>query len=207
MVKSTDPIKQLRIEPQTGAGFRILKGQVLRVIDREGQQVVDLFCTAAGDIEEVLSSGHTTDYNSKLFLSKGDILYSNRSNPMFRIVKDKVGRHIMLYAPCSQRMFEKCYGVTEQHPNCLDNLVANLTGFGVKANQITVPFNIFMHIRISKEGAIQIQTPRSKAGDYVDLRAEMDMFVGVAACAAGICNNFSWTAVDIEIYDGRDKND
>jgi len=199
---SSIPIRRFRIDPQTGAAFTIKQGQIIRIIDVEGEQVSDLFCFAKDEIEEYLSSGHTIDYNGKLFLSKGDILYSNQSNPMFTIVADQVGKHIMLYAPCSQEMFVKSYGVTEAHPNCLDNLVTNLKNFGIRASQITTPFNVFMNIEITREGEISIQSPKSKAGDYIDLRAEMDMIVGVTACSAGACNNFEWTPIDVEIYPG-----
>jgi len=199
----SDPEKRFRIEPQTGVSFTIKQGQIIRIIDVEGEQVADLYCFAKDEIEENLSSGHTTDYNGKLFLSTGDTLYSNRSNPMFTIVADQVGKHIMLYAPCSQVMFEKSYGVTEAHPNCLDNLVNILKSYGVQASQITIPFNIFMNIEINREGEIKIQSPVSKAGDYIELRAEMDMIVGVTACSAGACNNFEWTPIDVEIYSGK----
>jgi uncharacterized protein len=200
MHKSPNPVKQFRIEPQTGAAFTVARGQTLRIIDVAGEQVADLFCFSDGDIEERLSSGHTTDYNGKLFLSTGDTLYSNRSNPMFTIAADQVGRHIMLYAPCSQMMFESSYGVTDAHPNCLDNLIHNLRSYGARASMITTPFNIFMNVRIDQEGTIMIQSPASKPGDYIDLKAEMDMIVGVTACSAGLCNNFTWTPIDVEMY-------
>lgn len=202
---SSIPIRRFRIDPQTGAAFTIKQGQIIRIIDVEGEQVSDLFCFAKDEIKEYLSSGHTTDYNGKLFLSKGDILYSNQSNPMFTIVADQVGKHIMLYAPCSQEMFVKSYGVTEAHPNCLDNLVTNLKNFGIQASQITTPFNVFMNIEITREGEISIQSPKSKAGDYIDLQAEMDLIVGVTACSAGACNNFEWTPIDVEIYSADAK--
>jgi len=199
----SNPEKRLRIEPQSGVAFTIKQGQTIRIIDVEGEQVTDLYCISQDDLEENLSSGHTTDYNGKLFLTKGDILYSNRSSPMFTIVSDQVGKHIMLYAPCSQAMFEKSYGVTEAHPNCLDNFVNNLKSYGVQVSQITIPFNIFMNIEIDQEGEIKIQSPKSKAGDYIELKAEMDMIIGVTACSAGSCNNFEWTPIDVEIYSGE----
>lgn len=199
---SSVPIKQFHIDPQSGTSFTIKQGQMIRIIDVEGEQVSDLFCFAKDEIQEHLSSGHTTDYNGKLFLSKGDTLYSNRSNPMFTIVADQVGNHIMLYAPCSQEMFEKSYGVIEEHPNCLDNLVINFKNYGIQASEITIPFNIFMNIEISRQGEITIQSPLSKAGDYIELRAEMNMIVGVTACSAGTCNNFEWTPIDVEMYSG-----
>jgi len=197
---SSPQIQRYHIDPQSGIAFTIKAGQIIRIIDVEGEQVSDLFCFSEGDKEEYLSSGHTTDYNGKLFLSKGDTLYSNRSNPMFTIIDDQVGKHIMLYAPCSQKMFEKSYGVTEAHPNCLDNLASNLKNYGIPASDITIPFNIFMNIKISKKGKITIQSPLSKAGDYIELRAEMDMIVGITACSAGSCNNFKWTSIEVEMY-------
>jgi uncharacterized protein YcgI (DUF1989 family) len=203
MKKSANPINRLRIEPQSGVGFRIKNGETIRIIDVEGEQVVDLFCFSEDELEENLSSGHTTDYNGKIYLSKGDVLYSNRSNPMFTIIEDQVGGHIMLYAPCSQKMFEKSYGVTDPHPNCLENLVMSLAKYGIQASQITVPFNIFMSVGISQEGVIEIQKPKSKAGETIELRAEMDMIVGVTACSAGACNNYKWTPIDVEINTAR----
>ena len=109
---------------------------MIRIIDIAGEQVSDLYCFAEGKLEEHLSSGHTTDYNGKLFLTEGDTLYSNRSNPMFTIVADQVGKHIMLYAPCSQEMFEKSYGVQEAHSNCLDNLIGNFKDFDIQQTDI-----------------------------------------------------------------------
>jgi uncharacterized protein YcgI (DUF1989 family) len=198
---SAKPTNRFQISPQSGTSFTIKRGQIARIIDIEGEQVADLFCCSKDKLVETLSSGHTTDYNGKLFLSKGEILYSNQSNSMFTIVADTVGRHIMLYAPCSQEMFEKSYGISEPHPNCLNNLITHLQGYGIQESQITVPLNIFMNIDINPEGEITIRSPRSKAGDFIDLRAEMDLIVGVTACSAGACNNFKWTPIEVEVYE------
>ena len=178
------------------------KGQVVRIVDVEGEQVSDLVCFSQSDRQEVLSSGHTTDYNGVLFLSSGDVLYSNRSNPMLTIIDDRVGKHMMLYAPCSQEMFQRSYGISEDHPNCLDNFVTNLERYGVRSSQIPIPLNIFMNIDISDDGKIEILPPLSKAGDTIDLRAEMDLIVGVTACSAGKCNNYRCTAIEVEVYSG-----
>jgi uncharacterized protein YcgI (DUF1989 family) len=199
---SSLPIQRFHIDAQSGIAFRVKQGQIIRIIDVEGEQVSDLYCFAESEIEEHLSSGHTTDYNGKLFLSKGDTLYSNQSNAMFTIVADLVGKHIMLYAPCSQEMFEMSYGVTEAHSNCLDNLVTHFKDSGIQASDIAIPFTMFMNIKISPQGIITILPPLSKAGDYIELKAEMNMIVGVTACSAGTCNNFEWTPIEVEIYLG-----
>ena len=90
------------IPPRSGAAFTLKKGQRLRVIDPNGEQVSDMLAFNANDTDEVISSGRSLDYASKLFLTTGDPLYSNRSNVMLRIVEDTVGRHDFLLTPCSK---------------------------------------------------------------------------------------------------------
>jgi hypothetical protein len=188
------------VPAQSGAAFTLTKGQILRVIDVAGEQVSDLVCFARQDSREYFSSGRTLDYNGKLYLSVGDILYSDRSRPMMTIMEDKVGKHTCLYAPCSQEMFRISYGINEPQPNCLDNLSENLAPFAVKANHMPTPINLFLNVTISEGGKLNIHPPRSQAGDYVALRAEMDLIIGLTACSAGACNNYHNTPIAAEIY-------
>ena len=89
------------IPPRSGVAFTLDQGQRLTVIDPQGEQVADLLAFARGDVREVISSGRTLDYASKIYLTTGDGLYSNRSNVMLDIVEDQVGRHDFLLTPCS----------------------------------------------------------------------------------------------------------
>ena len=188
------------LEPHTGAAFVVRKYQILRIIDLEGQQVVDLVSYSHQNPQEYLSSPRTMDYNNKIYFTKDDLLYSDQSNPMWTITEDTVGKHCFLFAPCDQRMFEITYGVSEPHPNCFDNLSGSLSQFGIQPAQIFVPFNIFMQVRIANSGEIEIQSPISKPGDFIDLRAEADLIVGVSACSAYKSNNCTFSQIRLEIY-------
>ena len=191
-----------RIQPQSGFAFMLTQRQILRLIDTEGEQVADLVCFAKQDLDEYLSTSRTIGYGLKLFLSTNDVLYSNWGNPMLTILEDRVGKHDILFAPCSQQLFELVYGVTEAHPNCLDNLSANLAQYHVKKAQIPPPFNVFMNADIFPNGKIEIMSPLSKAGDYIDLQAEMDLIVGISTCSSPRSNNNHFTPIDVEIYEG-----
>lgn len=204
--KLTLPIARYHLEPQTGTAFTVRKYQSIRIIDVEGEQVADLTCFAGHDTDEYLSSGRTIDYNEKIFPTTGDILYSNLSNPMLAITDDPVGKHDFLFAPCSREMFRLTYGERDPHPNCLDNLAQSLGPFGIRASQIPIAFNIFMNTTISAIGAITVESPVSRAGDYIELQAQMDLIIGVTACAAGKCNNFRCSAVDVEVFAAREQN-
>ena len=121
------------IPPRSGMAWRLRAGQLLRIVDVEGSQSGDLFAVAADDLEDGQSNGRTFDMGGTIRLSTGSLLYSRRSRRLMRIVEDEVGVHDMLYAPCSQEMFEIEYGVTGPHPNCFDNLASSLAAFGCPA--------------------------------------------------------------------------
>ena len=188
------------LEPQTGVGLRLGRGQVLRVIDPEGEQVSDVVAFAADDTSERLSSGRSIDYNNTIYLTSGHVLYSNRSNPMFTILEDRVGRHDFLLTPCSPETFEILYeGHQGYHPSCFENLEKNLDPFGIAGDDIPTTFNAFMNVGVSPAGELHIGPPLSGPGDFVDLRAEMDLIVGVTACSAEKSNNYSFKPIDVEI--------
>src|SRR5688572_7360961 len=100
----------ITIPARSGASVRLARGQMLRMIDPVGGQSGDLTAFRAGDPTEWLSNGRSFDYGGKIYFSTGDVLYSNRSNPMLTIISDDVGRHDFLYTPCSNEMYRIQYG-------------------------------------------------------------------------------------------------
>ena len=188
-----------RLEPQTGTAFELRAGQCLRVTDLEGEQVADLTAFNLADKAEWLSSGRSIDYANRIYLGKGDILYSNRSRPMFTIVEDDVGRHDFLLTPCSPETFEIIYKNTAYHPSCFENLATNLARFGIAPDTIPTTLNIFMNVEVDGDGVLKILPPRSKAGDSIVLRAEMDLIVGLTACSAEMSNNYKFKPIGFEI--------
>jgi len=190
------------IPPRSGVAFELRAGQRLRVIDPQGEQVSDLIAFNLDDTQEYLSSGRTLDYASRLFLTTGDILYSNRSRPMFLIGEDRVRRHDFLLTPCSADTFRILYGHQHPHRGCHGNLSEALAPFGIAPDQIPVTFNIFMNVDVNGEtGEIAVKPPRSKAGDYVDFVAQMNLIVGLTACSAEQSNNYSFKPIEYEMFE------
>ncbi len=193
---------RIEIPPRSGVAFTLRKGQRLRVIDPRGEQVSDLIAFNRDDKQEYLSSGRSLDYVSRLFLTTGDILYSNRSQPMLVIGEDRVGRHDFLLTPCSADTFRIIYRHEHPHRGCFGNLSEALGPFGIAPDQIPVTFNIFMNVDINGEtGQITVRPPRSKAGDHVDFIAKMDLIVGLTACSAEQSNNYSFKPIEYEVFD------
>ena len=195
-----------RLRPQTGAGFELRAGDRLVVVDPMGGQVSDLYAVSADDTREWMSSGRTIDYATKVFLTTGDVLYSNRSRPMFSILEDECGRHDFTLTPCSQQTFDLLYPDFHgaEHPSCLNNLAAGLAPYGVAVDQIGTSFNIFMNVWTDRDGTLHIDPPRSGPGDRFVVEAQMDLYVGLTACSAEKSNGGVCKPIDYEIiaYEG-----
>ena len=195
-------IQSYHLEPQTGVGFLLARGQTLRIIDPQGEQVSDLMAFAQEDTREWLSSGRSIDYANTIYLTTGNVLYSNRSRPLLTIGEDRVGRHDFLLTPCSPETFQIIYGNHAPHPSCFGNLVENLAPFGIPPDDIPTTFNVFMNVQIGPTGELTIGPPISRPGDYTEFRAERNLIVGVTACSAELSNNGTFKPIDVEIYEG-----
>ncbi len=188
------------IAPRTGVAFMLDRGQRLTVIDPLGEQVADLLAFRRGDVGEVISSGRTLDYASRIFLTTGDKLYSNRSNVMLDILADDVGRHDFLLTPCSKDTFRIIYGDEAPHRGCFGNLAAALAPHGVTEDMIPTAFNVFMNVPVDgATGELRVEPPLSKAGDRIVFAAAMDLVIGLTACSALQSNNGSFKPIHWQI--------
>jgi uncharacterized protein YcgI (DUF1989 family) len=188
------------IAPRSGVAFTMKRGQRLRVIDPEGEQVADMVAFNLHDTAEAISSGRTIDYAGKIYLSTGDPLYSNRSGVLLRIVEDTVGRHDFLLSPCSAEMFRIIYNDDKPHRGCFGNLSEALAPYGVVPDAIPTAFNIFMNVPVDPgTGAVRVEPPLSRAGDHIVFEAQMDLLIGLTACSAGQSNNFSYKPIHYEL--------
>ena len=197
-------VQTYHLPPQTGIGFRMKRGQILRIIDPQGEQVSDLTTFVDGsEGREWLSSGRSIDYADSIYLTTGDILYSNDSRPMLTITRDDVGRHDFLLTPCSPETFQIIYKNFDYHPSCFENLWRNLAPFGIAPHQIPTTLNVFMNVLVDAQtGKLTIGPPLSKPGDLFEVRAEADLIVGVTACSAEKSNNGTFKPIDVALFDG-----
>ena len=187
-----------RLEPGQGIAAELATGGELTVVTPGGGQVADLVAFASGDPDEWLSSGRTIDYCGTLRIREGHTLYSNRSRAMLVIEEDRVGRNDFLYAACSREMFERQYGKRD-HVNCVDALVAALASFGITADGLPTPFNVFMTVDVGPDGQLAIRPPAAPPGARVRFRAAMDVVVAISACPAEVANGGTVGSVEVHV--------
>ena len=189
------------IPAREGTGVRLARGQTLRLVDPLGGQSGDLVAFGWGDATEWLSNGRSFDYGGKVYFSTGDVLYSNNSRPMLTIVSDDVGHHDFLDTACSIEMYRMRYGVTGDHPNCLDNLTRALAPQGIERHRVPTPFNFFLYSTVQPDGRLVVAPARSRPGDAIQLRAEIDLAIALSACPSLLCNGGSTRPLAYEILD------
>jgi uncharacterized protein len=76
-------------------------GQVLRIVDLEGQQAVDTLFYAAGDTSERYSAQDTIQMQGAPYVSTGTQLVANTGRVMATVVADSCGRHDTSAGACS----------------------------------------------------------------------------------------------------------
>ncbi len=160
---------------------RIAEGHHLRLIDLEGQQAIDFLCFNADDPAERYHAANTIKIPCQLYLGQGSVLRSSLARPMMTIVEDSCGGHDTIFGCCSFEVDEVRYGAT--NPECCQrNFERELAKNGLGPEHIVANVNFFMNVPVKPDGHTAITESQSKAGDYVDLRADMDVLAVFSNC-------------------------
>jgi urea carboxylase-associated protein 1 len=189
------------IAARAGWSREIAAGQVLRLVDLEGRQAVDFLCYSARDYEDRYAAADTMKLNGSIFIGKGTVLYSVNCNPMFTVVEDLCGLHDTIGGCCSSALNRKRYGKPED-PSCRQNFLAELARYGMGPRDMVANVNFFMYVPVGADGAVDVGPGRSGPGDYVDLRAEMDVLAVISNCPQvnNPVNDFKPTPVRAILY-------
>src|ERR1700730_16245642 len=97
--------REVLISGGHGAAFAVRAGQLVEIIDLEGQQVADFVAFAERNRTEWLSTTHTRSALLRLTAVVGDRLESNWRHPMFEIIRDDVGRNDIITSMCDDRRY------------------------------------------------------------------------------------------------------
>jgi hypothetical protein len=191
MLTGRDPVpgrvvRVVEIPARLGAALEVPRGLVLRVIDIEGQQVGDFVCFNRDDLGERYSSQNTILFNRTIYPRVGAALVSDHGRPLMRLVRDTVGVHDLICGSCSEEYYRDQLDYADPHGSCRGNLAEALAPWGVGVEDIPCSFNFFMQWPVQADGSVRPMAAPSSPGDYVDLRAEIDVLAANSACPSDI---------------------
>ena len=195
-----DAVAETEIIPACGHWSRLIaRGQTLRITDLKGSQAVDFLCYNATDPEERYHAPNTIKKAGHILLTVGDVLYSDRANPLFTIMADSFGGHDTIGGCCSASSNKLLYGVP--NAGCRENFLAALKPYGLGWRDIVPNVNWFMTVPVSAAGEAAIALGASKPGDHVDLRAETDVLAVISNCPQVLnpCNNYLPSAIQVTV--------
>jgi len=202
-------IQEVIVPAREYLALTIKKGQTLRLIDLEGQQVIDVIFFNLHDFEERSSCVFTCLLNKTLHITKGHGVFSPKCSKMFTITEDKVGER----GPtggwtggyCSEEMNYARFGIRGMR-NCRDNFAMAIAPYGLTKKDFNEDCcaSIFMNLCEDADGVWAIRECISQAGDYMDLKAEMDCLVAISNCPQDRtpCNAFNPTPIKVVVYEG-----
>ncbi len=157
----------------------------IKVVNTYGTQVVDCWAFNPNDVTEVMSMEHTRVALNRYRPVVGDTLVTNRRRPVLKILQDTCGVHDTLLAACDRYRYQ-LLGCKTYHRNCDDNLWEAMIAAGFRLNETPSPFNLWQNTPVQPDGSIGQNPAASKKGDYIVMRAEMDLVICLSACPQDI---------------------
>jgi uncharacterized protein YcgI (DUF1989 family) len=198
------PSVSLEVPGYSGRGVAVDRGSRIRITDVRGSQIGDLFALVRDDPHEYLCTARTRALTQRLFPTVGQQFFTNRYRPILTFVSDESpGIHDTLFASCDPGLHELLGGGAD-HPNCHENFLAVASELGIDLGFVPGPVNLFQNTPVQSDGRLTAERAPAKAGDAVDLRAELDLYLILTACSVDIgvdINGGESTPLQIEVFD------
>jgi len=183
----------------------IKRGQIVRIVDLEGNQAVDTLFYKARDLNERYDANNTIREQGNIYLTTGTPLLSNAGNVMLRIIADTCGRHDTLGGACSAESNTVRYGLEKRHMHsCRDNFLLALAKWdqGLTKRDLPSNINFFMNVPVTPAGKLTFADGISAPGRYVEMCAEMDILILISNCPQlnNPCNAYNPTPVEVVVW-------
>jgi len=187
------------LQPGHGAHGIVRLGQTFRIIDELGEQVFDFASFSLDDPHECADLVMSRVLLEKWKLEVNDQIVSSALRPMWTVIGDSTGVHEWSGGYCS-RGLNRALGY--EHDGCKEVMEQELTAAGLQASLLTSCscLNSFMNIPYESSGRWKMRRPVSRAGDYLELRAEMDIFwIGAVCTMEEPANGWPLTPIACEL--------
>jgi len=181
-------------------------GQVVRILDLEGNQAADTLFYCADNPLERYSAVDTIREQGNIYLTTGSRLRSNENRVMLEIVADTCGRHDTLGGACASESNTVRYDLEKRCMHaCRDSwmlAVAEHPEYGIGKRDITHNINFFMNVPVTEDGELSFADGISAPGKYVEFRALVDVIMLISNCPQlnNPCNGYNPTPVEVLVW-------
>ena len=155
---------------------RLARGEALRIVNTTGTSAVSLMAWTVADTSERLHLVDTMKIQWSIAICKGRILFTDMGRVALSVIEDTSGAHDALVGPTTLASMQAALGPGIWR-NSRDNFLAAAAKLGLSRRDLHPCINFFAPVAVNAQGRFVWQTGQRKAGDFVDLRAEMDLWV------------------------------
>ena len=205
--KEADAVHVEIVKAGTGWMYPVRKGQILRIVDINGNQAVDTIFYNADNTAERYSVQQTVQRQRNALVGVGTDLMSSEDRVMLTVVADTCGDHDTLGSGCSAEGNAIRYtDRTRFMHSCRDTFVRHFSDMpGMSKRDQTCNLNFFTKVQLGTTGSLEFVDGISGPGKYVDLEAKMDVLVLLSNCAQlnNPCNDYNPTPVQMLIWDAE----
>jgi urea carboxylase-associated protein 1 len=138
------------------------------------------------------------------YITTGTRILSNEGRVMLTMIADTCGSHDTSAGACSCEANTVRFGHQTRYMHaCRDNFLIEVSKHGMTKRDIVPNINFFMNVPILADGRLAIVDGVSHPGDYVELRAEMDVLAVISNCPQvnNPCNGFNPTPARVLIWE------
>jgi len=184
----------------------IKSGEAFRIVDLEGNQASDTLLFNAADLADRYSAVDTLRAQRNVYLSCGSRLLTTSGRVLCEIVADTVGRHDTLGGACAAESNTVRYALEKRTMHsCRDSwllAVAQNEQLGLSKRDLTHNINFFMNVPVTPEGGLSFADGLSGPGQYVEMRAAMDLVLLISNCPQlnNPCNAYNPTPLEILVW-------
>lgn len=160
---------------------KLPKGEALRVQQSAGSPSVALVAWSAADPSERLNLPDTVKVQWNTKVQKGRVLFSDMGRVLLSIIEDSTGgaHDALMGGSTAASNADRYAGATR---NTRDNLVLVSGKLGLTRRDIPMALSLFAPVWVEADGRLGWKPDLLHGTDYIDLRAEMDLFVGLSNC-------------------------
>ena len=160
---------------------RLRRGEALRIVDATGRSSVSMIGWRENDMSERLNCADTAKVQWSAALSKGRVILTDMGRVFLSLIEDTGGAHDLLMGGSTPASVLAAHG--EPSRNTHDNFLAAASKLGLGLRDIPPCVTFFAPVSLDAQGRFIWNGARKKAGDFVDLRAEMDLVLVLSNCA------------------------
>lgn len=161
---------------------RLNRGEALRIVNTSGTSCVSLLAWNSADTSERLNHADTIKVQWAATLRKGRVILSDMGRVLLSIVEDTTGgAHDTLMGGSTAATNKARYHAAMLR-NTRDNFILAAGKLGLDRRDVHPSISFFAPVSVEDSGKFAWNDGRRSAGDFVDLRAEMDLLVALSNC-------------------------